>query len=314
MKYKYAALIHSRTYNHDFISPFAVYPEDFTDDDKDWARENIIAAESSIDMMKGSRWLIIKKDRKCVAGIITYIGDLAEKANSKDGNETLFSDEKKRRTYAFVGISIKKDIVENESIDKKLDEKFLWDVFQNNMADKWNSISVEAKESSYDENIISIEEVDEKELPEEKGKFNGIIFYGTSSYTDKVLFNHYLKEALKRDNKISFCSNLQDFKDVVKNSDGERNKFNILTTSGNNIQRFADLYKKPEEEKQQIKSQIGNRVNNVSSEYLNSDAVIDDKKKQKSILKKIWMWITSKKKFLICCILLLLILWMVIER
>lgn len=240
-----APLIHSRTRQCDFVPHFAVRPDDFDPDDTQWANEKILSATDNIDRLNdGIRWLVFSKGEKRVAGIVCFLKNLVNRSNLSENNmkedSILLSDIAGRPLFAFVGYSIK-GTSENKIPDINYD--MLWETFRSNMLPVWERKVIETQIKGYaqanEKSTVSISDV-------KYTKVNELSLYGMSVATDKMLFDAFLSDAMKKD--IAFCSCVNDIRIIRKN------KFNAFSTSGNVIDRIQS-------ENQTIKNNVTAQVN-----------------------------------------------------
>ncbi|WP_304051887.1 hypothetical protein [Megamonas hypermegale] len=232
-----APIIHSRTYHCDFVSKFMVKPEDFTENDIEWAMKKILASTSSIDTLEGERLIILKKDNINIAGITCFIQYLAEKCSSKDIAESLkkyYYDERNRLMYAFIGFNIKN----LSSISKiQLNYDLLAKCFIKQIEGIWNSSFVESANSKYEKyfqrETLQLSDEDIKKIKNDKA-YN-IIVYDSNDETNRIVFNYYLNKSTA--DNMTFCSNIDDLR-KIKEKD-----FSIITTRklDNIVQKLKTL-------------------------------------------------------------------------
>lgn len=228
---KVAPLIHSRTYSCDFNPEFKVRPSDFLDGDIKWARKIVLEATTSIDSLRGERWMIADTidNRWRIAGVVGFVKDICSHCNlSKDeliSAEELFYDNKGRKTYAFIGVAISASDWDGK-IDLTYD--FLWKKFYNLVQPIWKrtyqktiTVGLEPYSSSSStpsKPQIGVQRVGKKDI------------YESNPKTDYDLFRYYLVS--KSISNFSFCSNILDIT-ALKSCE-----FSTITTSFNLITRL----------------------------------------------------------------------------
>lgn len=222
-----APLIHTRTLNCDFNSDFLVRPTSFMDSDIKWARKIVLEATFAIDSLQGERWIVFDNGKYRVAGVVGFTKNICQKAGMlhDDGSNRLFTDNKGRLIYAFIGVVAKcSDCFQNE----KLTYEYLWKQYEHNVGEVW--------ERTYQSTILR--DFEEVSLPttsrQGKRKPDTIIgttaCYEANAALDNEIFEQYL---LADDHDFSFCSNLCDINSVKSNS------FSAVTTTNNIIIRIS---------------------------------------------------------------------------
>lgn len=135
---KIAPLIHSRTFEVDFNSKFAVRPDDFTDSDIEWAREKILPSTQDLNILNDVRLVVASKGGKCFAGVACMLDLFAERVLSSDKRreaEEFFCDNRGRYIKLFLGYVIK-DASSNKIPDVRPSD--LWQMFKEYLAPEWN--------------------------------------------------------------------------------------------------------------------------------------------------------------------------------
>lgn len=148
---KIAPLIYARTYQCDFNTDFLVRPDDFLDSDVQWARERVLSATAEIDWLNGFRWVIAKNENKLIAGIVCFIKDLVKSAQLTDEElekaQSYFTDDKGRRIYTFIGLSILSNGSEPISID--FSYRYLWNIFVKSVEPVWKAKTIDTNLKEY---------------------------------------------------------------------------------------------------------------------------------------------------------------------
>lgn len=222
-----APLIHTRTFNCDFSSEFLVRPVDFLDKDIKWARKAVLDATAAIDKLQGERWLVFDNGSYRVAGVVGFTKNICQKAGMLEDDESrkLFTDNKGRIIYAFIGIVTK---CSDCFHDEELSYDYLWNEYKQCVAGVW--------EHTYQSVILK--DFKDVSLPKRREIKNTaytainigtIQCYESNDNLDDEVFEKYL---LSKRNNFSFCSNLCDMI-AVKNS-----SFSIITTTNNIITRM----------------------------------------------------------------------------
>ena len=238
-----APLIHTRTLNCDFNSDFLVRPTSFLDSDIKWARKIVLEATSAIDSLQGERWLVFDNGKYRVAGVVGFTKNICQKARMlhDDRSNRLFTDNKGRLIYAFIGVVAKcSDCFQNE----KLTYEYLWKQYEYNVGEVWERTYQSTIQRDFEE--VSLPTT----LRQEKRKPDTIIgataCYEVNAALDNEIFQQYL---LADDCNFSFCSNLCDINSVKSNS------FSAITTTNNVITRMSRTTpSKLQEEKPQPES------------------------------------------------------------
>ena len=236
-----APLIYARTYQCDFNTGFLVRPEEFFDSDVQWARERVLSATTEIDLLNGFRWVIAKKENRFIAGIVCFIKDLIKSAQLTDEElkeaQSFFTDDKGRRIYAFIGLSITSD--NKEPLKTDFSYEYFWNIFKKFVEPVWRAKSIDTIREQYTEYLPNkIENITKPNILCEE--INNIKYYEQNPKTDKLLFDYYLQEAVNMN--VNFCSNIEDI-NVLK-----RQKFSIVTTKQNNIERLREQNNEPSRE------------------------------------------------------------------
>lgn len=237
-----APLIYARTYQCDFNTGFLVKPDDFFSSDVQWAREKVLSATAEIDLLNGFRWVIAKKENKFIAGIVCFIKDLVKSAQLTDeelkGAQSYFTDDKGRRIYAFIGLSISDN---KEPLKTDFSYEYFWNIFKKFVEPVWQAKSIDTIVEQYTEYFSNkIENITKPNILCEE--INNVKYYEQNPKTDKLLFDYYLQKAVNMN--INFCSNIEDI-NVLK-----RQKFSIVTTKQNNIERLREQVIEPPKTKE----------------------------------------------------------------
>ena len=216
---KAAFIIYTRTKCCDYPSQLNVYPDGIPQPVFASMRDVIVSAAQSIDTLDQDkvRRVIYSAEDYVIAGMVAFLKYLAD-GRSADSN--MFTDAKERSIYAFVGLVFKKGqkapLITNNS---------LWEGFKKYMSPVWEQTSCEAQNAAFDD----FEEAGSTENPQDEQTAGGINFY-TINGDDSAVFEYYLEKAAKGE-KVSFCSNIVDFR-VIKDR-----AFDIITTTPNLIAR-----------------------------------------------------------------------------
>ena len=247
-------IIHTRTRLCDFPSTLAVCPSTIASSEVDNIRKQILSATRSIDSLgqNETRRVIYTCGNYVMAGMVSFLKNLAEN-NIED--EKFFSDEKGRSIYAFVGFVFEAKSQNIPLIDKKI----LWNNFKRYMEPIWEYTVLETQNSNPTD--VDFENVSITE-PSGAESSVGITLYTTGA-NDADIFYYWLEEALKG-KKVSFCSNITDFR-VVKDK-----PFNIITTTTNIIERIkresVSQVVPPSPKSHSLSSETGRNVSNIYSQ------------------------------------------------
>lgn len=230
---KIAPLIYARTYQCDFNTDFLVRPDDFLSSDVQWARERVLSATAEIDWLNGFRWVIAKNENRLIAGIVCFIKDLVKSAQLTDEElekaQAYFTDDKGRHIYAFIGLSIIPD--SKEVLQTNFSYEYFWNTFKNFVEPVWKAKSIDTILEKYTEYLpTTIENIIQPNIS--PIEINNVKYYEQNSRIDKLLFDYYLQKAVNIN--VNFCSNIEDINAL------KRQKFSIVTTKQNNIERLRD--------------------------------------------------------------------------
>ncbi len=229
---KAAPIIHTRTYHCDFNPEFAARPKAFLDSDVKWARKTVLEATSSIDNLKGERWVIADNGKYRLAGVVGFLKNICAKCDLPDdikaSSEELFYDDKGRLIYAFIGVVVRTADADLEA-NSKITYDYLWQTFFNIMQPRWKSLSYQETIKT-DFEPSDIHETDIKKPDIECKKIGQRKMYESNEDMDYDLFHYYFIKKPK--SELSFCSNITDINDAKKTS------FSIITTSANIITRL----------------------------------------------------------------------------
>ena len=217
-----APLIHSRTKFCDFNPNFAVRPADL---DVSWAMKKVLQSTSDIDILNGARLLTANNGKVGIVGIACKFRYFIENyaPESFDDAKEFFQDERGREIKIFLGYVFKGAGVPDVPF------KNFWQMFKENLAPKWDLQVAETVITSY-ENCAE-KNIGGKISPVEK--INGIDFY--TGGNEKNLLDQCIAD------KKNFCSNVDQFKIITS---GE---FNAISTSANNIERYKQEKKTPQQ-------------------------------------------------------------------
>lgn len=217
-----APLIHSRTKFCDFNPNFAVRPADL---DVSWAMKKVLQSTSDIDILNSARLLTANNGKVGIVGIACKFRYFIENyaPESFDEAKEFFQDERGREIKIFLGYVFKGAGVPDVPF------KDFWKFFKENLSPKWDFKVAETVITSY-ENCAE-KNISGKISPAEK--INGIDFF-TAADEEKLLAQCIA-------DKKNFCSNVDQFKIITS---GE---FNAISTSQNNIDRFKQEKKTPQQ-------------------------------------------------------------------
>lgn len=102
---KWAGIVYGRSYHLDFR--LVAIPEDFTNDETNWALEYIIpTTRAASKLVHYPRWSLFKNRTHCIFGVTCMVRDLIGE-NNQEGAENLTKDAQGRPLYIFVGYSTK---------------------------------------------------------------------------------------------------------------------------------------------------------------------------------------------------------------
>lgn len=100
-KHKWAAIIYGRSFHLDFR--FITIPQDFDNQEKDWASQYILATFSHANKLSSHpRWSLFKNESHCVVGVTCMVRDLLIDLEP-DLIELLSKDNRGRPLYVFIG-------------------------------------------------------------------------------------------------------------------------------------------------------------------------------------------------------------------
>ena len=100
-KHKWAAIIYGRSYHLDFR--FITIPEDFTEPEKNWAANYILATFGQANKLSSRpRWSLFKNESHCVIGVTCMVRDLLVDME-RNIIDLLSKDNRGRPLYVFVG-------------------------------------------------------------------------------------------------------------------------------------------------------------------------------------------------------------------
>ena len=245
---KIAPLIHSRTFEVDFNSKFAVRPDDFTDSDIEWAREKILPSTQDLNILNDVRLVVASKGGKCFAGVACMLDLFAEKFLSSDERreaEEFFCDNRGRYIKLFLGFVIK------DASSKKIPDvapsdlwQMLWQMFKEYLAPEWNRKAPETVLAPYrdvhEKNFVS-------STPRPAQIFQGVELYEMNPVVNKKLFDEYLARALKQN--LAFCTNLDRAQPI------EDKIYQAVTTTADIINRLQETQRQLDAEAAQKKNQ-----------------------------------------------------------
>ncbi|HRU98522.1 MAG TPA: hypothetical protein P5092_13950 [Ruminococcus sp.] len=221
---KVAPLIHSRTFQNDFLSGFLVRPEYFTSNDIDWARQLIRASTADIDLMQGERYVVLDNGNIRIAGIVIVTEQLAQKANSELHHKYFF-DDKGRNVYAFIGFCMKLSEIEKPI---NADYSDFMAIFERYVVPIWEEKVIETRLEK-EEIILNDEKQSDNGKISEGFRLHNSVIYESNPDLDAKWFRYYLNS--KKSN-FTFCTNITKYA-TLKNS-----VFSVLTTNPNNIKRL----------------------------------------------------------------------------
>lgn len=223
MRVRFSTIIHARTKDVDFRSKLLVVPENFREEEIQWARRYIVDSTRYFELMnEDGRRVVFCNDKYMIHGISIRIGDLYRKCNREpkysyvDGNRT---------NYAFIGlVMLKKDLTSAIEIPYSA---FL-EEYEKYMELRWNdphhsSKSLENTKAVYlerevfeaeraeriDEAVILSKE-DKVVLPEDPASLNAVIA--------KV------QRLMKEKKNLAFCSNMPNAASIIQSD------FSIVTS------------------------------------------------------------------------------------
>lgn len=229
---KVAPIIHTRTYSCDFNAKFAVRPDCFVESDIQWARKNISTATSSIDTLNGERWVVIDNGKYRIAGVVGFLNNIYSKSSNlseeyQEKSKVLFTDNKKRAIYAFIGVVI--DLKNNDNYSE-ITYDYLWKMYIDTIYPIWKQSYQDSITKVFEDiEFNNINRSDNSDI--ESYKIGNRKFYESNPSIDYNLFKYYI---CSNANDFSFCSNIDDF-NVVKD---DKLNFSIITTSYNNLTRL----------------------------------------------------------------------------
>ena len=252
---KIAPLIHSRTFEVDFNSKFAVRPDDFTDSDIEWAREKILPSTQDLNILNDVRFVVASKGGKCFAGVACMLDLFAEKFLSADERadaEKFFCDNRGRYIKLFLGFVIK-DTASNKIPDVRFSD--LWQMFKEYLAPEWNRKAPETVLAPYRD--IREKSFASSKPPKPAQIFQGVELYEMSSAVNEKLFDEYLARALKQN--LAFCTNLDRAQPI------EDKIYHAVTTTADIINRLQETQRQLDAEAAQKKNQPEFRLRRQST-------------------------------------------------
>lgn len=246
---KIAPLIHSRTFEVDFNSKFAVRPDDFTDSDIEWAREKILPSTQDLNILNDVRFVVASKGGKCFAGVACMLDLFAEKFLSADERayaENFFCDNRGRYIKLFLGFVIKNSTA-NKIPDVMPSDlwQMLWQMFKEYLAPEWNRKAPETVLAPYRD--IREKSFASSKPPKPAQIFQGVELYEMSSAVNEKLFDEYLAIALKKN--LAFCANLDRAQPI------EDKIYQAVTTTADIINRLREKQRQLDAEAAQKKNQ-----------------------------------------------------------
>ena len=259
---KIAPLIHSRTFEVDFNSKFAVRPDDFTDADIEWARKKILPSTQDLDVLNDVRFVAASQGDKCIAGVSCILKLFADKNNLPTEAEEFFCDNRGRFIKVFLGYSIK-----GASPDKIPDVKpaDLWQMFKEYLVPVWKRKAPETVLAPYRDfaakTLIP-------NLPKPAQIFQGVGLYEMNSAVNEKLFENYLALALKQN--LAFCTNLDRAQPI------EDKIYHAVTTTSNIIERLKEKQRQLDEAAKK-KYELERRRTSSASAYINTAELYKDK-------------------------------------
>lgn len=139
-------LIRTRMFNSGYNANFAVYPEDFSKSDIDWAMRCVDEVMSN--NQTGIRRLVASKGEKKIAGFACTLSEFVSKFLS-DAEQTeaknYTCDKRDRNIPAFLGCAFK--VSGNEVPD--VTPADIWNLFMEKLSDKWRREFVPAISAGY---------------------------------------------------------------------------------------------------------------------------------------------------------------------
>lgn len=225
---KIAPLIHSRTFEVDFNSKFAVRPDDFTDADIEWARKKILPSTQDLNILNDVRLVVASQGSKCIAGVACMLDFLAKDftADERAEAEDFFCDNRGRYIKVFLGYSIKGAAANQIPIVTPSD---LWQMFKEYLAPEWKRKAPESVIAPY-------REIKTKSLtpstPKPAQIFQGVGLYEMNSAINEKIFETYLALALKQN--LAFCTNLDRIQPI------EEQTYHAVTTTPEIIDRLRE--------------------------------------------------------------------------
>lgn len=216
---KAAIIIHTRTKHCDYPSALSAAPEGLASKTASSMRNAILAATRSIDTLDKNavRRVVFSADGWVMAGMVAFLSHLADGSSADDN---LFTDEKGRSIYAFVGL-----VFQAGQEAPQIEKAALWEGFKKYMSPVWERTVLDLQISSFEE----AEALSAAGEPQSGQTAGGLTFY-TVNGDDSEVFAYYLTQAAQG-KEISFCSNIVDFR-VIKDR-----AFDIITTAPNLIER-----------------------------------------------------------------------------
>ena len=274
---KAAPLIHSRTFRCDYLSDFAVRPEDFSSADVQAARKKILISTRDVDMLPELRHLVFSlNEQYVVAGVSGSMKKLAQLASGGDAvaqEEQLFSDEAGRGIFAFVGLVFHK----SEGYEKRqVDDTTLWGMFQKFMSPVWMNRVVEAQKAAYEDVDLPMHTQEAPSVKSMGQNIRGIELYESGYDSDIQRFDEYFARAFSEKN-VSFCSNLENKSDILE---GE---FSVASATKS---RIVQVQQKVKEEDDAKKRRAPTSRPNTLKE---ADRPVQDQKKKKSPFRSLWI-------------------------
>ena len=248
---KIAPLIHSRTFEVDFNSKFAVRPDDFTDADIEWARKKILPSTQDLNILNDVRLVVASQGGKCIAGVACMFDFFAKDLTVEERTEAeeFFCDNRGRYIKVFLGYSIKNAAVNEIPIVTPSD---LWQLFKEYLAPEWKRKAPESVIAPY-------REVMTKPLmpstPTPAQIFQGVGLYEMNSAVNEKFFETYLALALKQN--LAFCTNLDRIQPI------EEQTYHAVTTTPEIIDRLREKQRQIDEaaqKKNQLEREFRQRL------------------------------------------------------
>lgn len=221
-----APIIHSRTKYIDFRDRLLAVPNDYNEDDINWAQKYILSSTQDIDYQDNHiKSIIFNGQKHLIIGITTKINYLVSTCNTSQ--DFAIKDEKSRSVYAFIGFSIKHTTLDNLANlpPFEIQNAIYLESYNKIMATRWDETHsspgatdptfTEYNSFSFSPLIMDFNEVVKHVFPSGQHKItspmqNVVYILPATIAFNQALYYLVLNKILKNSNlKISACTDMQ---------------------------------------------------------------------------------------------------------